>query len=90
MPDHYDLEDIIPDVYDTTNNALRIRTVASDVACAGTSDARQIFEVVYDQANHCLNVVVLGASATAKTDLDWQQVVKACLDTDKSKLRTVT
>ena len=38
-PHHYDLEDLIPDVFDTTNNALRIRTTAADVACAGTSDA---------------------------------------------------
>lgn len=89
-PHHYDLEDLIPDVFDTTNNALRIRTTAADVACAGTSDARQVFEIVYDQTRHCLNVVSLGASASAKTDLDWQQVIKACLDTDKSKLNLVT
>jgi hypothetical protein len=89
-PGHMDFVDIFPDIYDTTNNALRIRTVRDDSACADTLDAGQIIEVVYDQSNHCLNVFVVGAASTSNTDLDWKQVIKYCLDTDKGKLRMVT
>jgi len=80
---------IIQDIYDPTQKALRTKIGLTNFA-SGTLDPWQIFITIHDIDNHCLRIVQpVAGSGNYGTNLDWQQIVQQSFNTTLSKLVVV-
>jgi hypothetical protein len=85
-----DTEEIIQDVFDPVNYSLRVSYGEDDTTIGAVPDVHQIWEIVYDQANHCLRITEpVAGSGVYGTNLDYDQILKHSLDKTKGKLTVV-
>jgi len=85
-----DAAQIIKNIYDPTQNALRIRVGSADAAVTGQPGAEQTLKLEYSAADKALKVLNVGApSGTSGTTMSWQQVLKKVFDKPTGKMRGV-
>lgn len=86
-----DWEQVIERVYDPVQKALRVKRGLGDLDAGAKRDWGQGWKHIYDEANNCLRVDLLGApSGSTEGRRDGKQAFREAVNTTTSKLKLVS
>ena len=86
-----DWEQVVKDVYDPVQKALRVKRGLGDLDAGDKRDWGQAWKRIYDSVNNCLRVDLIGApSGSTVGDRDAKQAFKQSVNVTTSKLKLVS